>query len=262
MGEVLGREVPRAQALDPAWEPAIRARLDALGARCDADAPGKLARYHALLAGWNQKLNLVGDADFGLSLDRHYVDSLAPLALPGLFPAGASLVDVGSGAGFPGLALAVARPDLRVTLVDALGKRVDFLNAAARELGLHNVRVLPARAEDAGRDPALRERFDLAAARAVAALPVLCELLLPLARVGGRMIAYKGPAAGDELEAGARAAALLGGGAPEALPVPMPSQPEWRHILVVCPKLQKTVRQYPRKAGTPAKDPLGALDKS
>ncbi|MDO4350492.1 MAG: 16S rRNA (guanine(527)-N(7))-methyltransferase RsmG [Eubacteriales bacterium] len=262
MGEVLGREVPGAEAVtERVWSAQMQARIEGLGICCDGRTPGRIARYHTLLCGWNARMNLTGDTDFAVAADRLYADSLAPLRLEGLFPQGASLIDVGSGAGFPGLPLAIARPDLQVTLLDALGKRVNFLAAVVEDLGLENVRLVHARAEDGGRDPAHRERYDVAVARAVAPLPVLCELLLPFVRVGGHMGCYKGPAAGAELEAGARAAKLLGGGAISALPVDIPSQPEWRHCVLLCQKEQKTVRQYPRKAGTPGREPLGGFVK-
>ena len=262
MGEVLGREVPGVEAVtERAWGAQMEALIERLGIVCDKRAPGRLARYHALLCDWNTRMNLTGDTDFAVAQDRLYADSLAPLGLEGAFPQGASLIDVGSGAGFPGLPLAIARPDLRITLLDSLGKRVNFLAAVADELGLENVRLVHARAEDAGRNPAHRERYDVAVARAVAPLPVLCELLMPFVRIGGHMACYKGPAAADELEAGARAARLLGGGAVSALPVDIPSQPEWRHCVLLCRKEQKTVRQYPRKAGTPGREPLGGFAK-
>ncbi len=239
-------------------EALFKARLAALGAPCDARAAERLAAYHGMLAEWNERVNLTADAELDAMLDRHYLDSLAPLAVAGLFPKNARLIDVGSGAGFPGLPLAVARPDLDVLLLDSLAKRVAFLDAVIDTLGLTNVRTLHARAEDAARDPALRGRFDVAAARAVAAAPVLMELLLPFARVGGKAVCYKGPSAGEEIAAGTRAAALLGGGALTALQVAVPGQPDWRHCVLTSVKLRETPKAYPRKAGTPAKAPLGA----
>ena len=177
MGEILGREIPGAEAVNlDAWEAELARRLDGLGA--DAAAPARLARYHRLLCEWNARMNLTGDTDFAVALYRHYLDSLAPLRLEGLFAHGARVIDVGSGAGFPGLPLAIARPDLRVTLLDALQKRISFLSAVVEELGLTHVRLLHVRAEDGARNPEHRERYDLAVARAVAPLPVLCELLL------------------------------------------------------------------------------------
>ena len=261
MGEVLGHQVSGPAAVTGAdWAQRLRARMDGLAICYDEKAPERLARYHAMLAEWNGKMNLTGDTDFETSLDRHYADSLAPLGIDGLFTRGITLIDVGSGAGFPGLPLAIARPDLRVTLLDSLKKRLTFLSAVVEALGLANVRLVHARAEDGGRDASHRERYDVAVARAVAPLPVLCELLLPFVRVGGRMVCYKGPAAEDELLAGGKAARLLGGGGLESISVVLPAQPDWRHCVLVAKKNQETVRQYPRKAGMPCRMPLGGFD--
>ncbi|MEG2603920.1 MAG: 16S rRNA (guanine(527)-N(7))-methyltransferase RsmG [Clostridia bacterium] len=261
MGEILGHQVFGAAAVigeERAQE--LRGRMDGLGIAYDCAAPERLAAYHALLEDWNERVNLTGDASFALALDRHYVDSIAPLALEGLFPERASLIDVGSGAGFPGLPLAIVRPDLQVTLLDSLNKRLAFLAAVVDALGLRNVRLVHARAEDGGRAAPHREQYDIAVARAVAPLPVLCELLLPFVRPGGSMLCYKGPAAAEEMAAGRRAALLLGGDAPRALPVRIPAQPDWRHCVLASQKIQRTARQYPRKAGTPSREPLGSFD--
>lgn len=243
-------------------EQRLRDELSRLNLSLDERTPARLAAYHALLADWNTRMNLTGDTDFETSISRHYLDCLAPLEVEGAFPQGASLIDVGSGAGFPGLPLAIARPDLQVLLLDSLMKRVQFLSAVVEELKLTNVRIRHARAEDAGREPILREQFDRAVARAVAPLPVLCELLLPFVKVGGQMLCYKGPAAQEELAAAQKASHLLGGGDIQVSPVAIPTQPDWQHTLVLCPKTQKTVRQYPRKAGTPARQPLGGFARS
>lgn len=243
-------------------ELAIRERLCVTLSTFDEAAPLRLAIYHDMLVDWSTRMNLTGNADFEIVLDRHYMDSLAPLQVKELFKEGATLVDVGSGAGFPGLPLAIVRPDLHVTLLDSLGKRIGFLDAVRKELGLKNVSVLHARAEEAAHSEALREAFDVAVARAVAPLAVLCELLLPFVRVDGKMICYKGPAARQELEAGDRAAAILGGGELKLIPILLPSQGDWQHTVVVSEKKQKTVRQYPRKPGIPGRIPLGISDKS
>lgn len=240
----------------------LQALLEELGVIYDAEAPARLNRYHEMLCDWNTRMNLTGDTDFEVALTRHYADSLAPLRLDGLFQKEAAIVDVGSGAGFPGLPLAIVRPDLRVTLLDSLGKRVAFLDAVVKELGLGNAWTVRMRAEDAGQDARYRERYDMAVARAVAALPVLCELLLPLVKPGGTMACYKGPAAGEEQEAGNRAAALLGGGRLRMLPVTLADRPDWQHTLCVSQKKEKTLRQYPRKAGTPGRLPLGGFGKT
>lgn len=252
MGEILGNQISEAAAVKRMEEAVAQLRIS-----CDGRTAQRMVRYHQLLADWNTRMNLTGDTDFETSIDRHYTDSLAPLREAALFPAGASLIDVGSGAGFPGLPLAIARPDLQVTLLDSLMKRIAFLQAVVDDLQLPNVQLVHSRAEDGGKAPEWRERYDIAVARAVAPLPVLCELLLPFVRVGGRMICYKGPSAAEELEAGAKAARMLGGGPMERIAVPLPAQPEWQHCLLTCEKKVKTVRQYPRKAGTPSRSPLG-----
>lgn len=258
MGEVLGRAVSGTEAVSrEQWPERLKNGLDALNIRYAPATPERLARYHQLLTEWNQVMNLTGDTDFETSLGRHYLDSLAPLGIEGLFPESASLIDVGTGAGFPGLPLAIARPDLDVVLMDSLQKRLNFLDAVVKELGLSNVRLCHARAEDGGRDPRWREQFDLAVARGVAALPVLAELLLPFVKVGGKAVCYKGPAASEEWDAGQRAARLLGGGKLERTPIVLPGQEDWEHCVIALPKKEKTVRQYPRKAGTPGREPLG-----
>lgn len=235
----------------------FQSRLDGLGVAVDASAAERLAYYQELLVEWNERMNLTGDASIEVALDRHYIDSLAPLAIDGLYPKGARLIDVGTGAGFPGLPLAIVRPDLNVLLLDSLQKRLTFLDTVVAELGLTNVRTAHARAEDAGQNPLYREHFDVAVARAVAAAPVLMELLLPFVRIGGKALCYKGPSAEEELRAGRRAARLMGGSAIRTLPVTVPTQPEWQHCVLVSDKLQVTPRLYPRKAGMPTKVPLG-----
>ena len=241
----------------PEQEQAVTRRMEALFPAWEELFSRQLVTYYEMLADWNTRMNLTGDADFDITLGRHFEDSLAPLPISGLFPAGAALIDVGSGAGFPGLPIAIARPDMKVTLLDSLAKRVGFLKAVSQELGLANVECIHARAEEGARSPVLRENFDIAVARAVAPIAVLCELLLPFVRIGGSMICYKGPAAAQELLAGARAAALLGGGGLTVHDVTVPSHPDWEHRVVVSQKQEKTARQYPRKPGTPARSPLG-----
>ena len=213
--------------------------------------------YAGLLLEWNARINLTRIVDAEGIAALHFLDSVMPLTIEGLIPEGARVIDVGSGAGFPGIALKIIRPDIQLTLNDALQKRLNFLDAVVKELGLSNVRLCHARAEDGGRDPRWREQFDLAVARGVAALPVLAELLLPFVKVGGKAVCYKGPAASEEWDAGQRAARLLGGGKLERMPIVLPGQEDWEHCVIALPKKEKTVRHYPRKAGTPGREPLG-----
>ena len=226
--------------------------LQNAGIALDEKACGQMEAYHALLLDWNARMDLTNVPEEEMAI-RHYGDSLLPLAHAEWFPQGASLIDVGSGAGFPGLPLAIARPDLHVTLLDAQRKRCDFLNAVVEKLVLSNVTVLHARAEDAARTD-LRESFDIAAARAVAPLNVLCEYLLPFVGLNGRALCWKGPAVMEELQSGEKAAHILGAKAEPLARLPIAGR---EHYVQPFLKLKKTLRQYPRKSGTPAKDPLG-----
>lgn len=235
----------------------LAARLTECGIPFEPTLPEKLLRYHVLLMDWNTRMDLTAVTDETEMMDRHYVDSLMPLRVPGLVPENGRMIDVGTGAGFPGLPLALACPNLQVTLMDAQQKRLTFLQAVLDDLSITNVTLLHRRAEDAARDAALREQFDLATARAVAPLAVLAEYLLPFVRTGGKALCWKGPGLMDELPQGRKAAFLLGGQAGEPLPCPFPGR-EWQHQLLSIQKTGKTARQYPRKAGTPSKQPLGA----
>jgi 16S rRNA (guanine527-N7)-methyltransferase len=161
---------------------------------------------------------------------------------------------VGSGAGFPGIPLAIMLPDTRFTLVDALGKRVDFLSAVIDRLGL-NAEALHLRAEDAARRDDLREGFDLAVARAVAPMNVLCEYLLPLVRVGGAMLALKGPGLDEELAQAENALRLLGGALEGVQPLAIPGR-DWNHRAAWIKKTAPTPEKYPRRAGAVEKRPL------
>lgn len=232
----------------------LQAGLERLGVAADGVALDRLARYHALLTEWNARIDLTAVLDPEEMVDRHYLDSAAPLALD-LIPQGARVIDVGTGAGLPGIPLCILRPDLRVTLLDAQRKRVTFLQAAIEALDLP-AQAVHMRAEDAARDEARREAYDVAVSRAVAATPTLLELTLPFVRVGGRAIAWKGPGLQAELEQARRAAHLLGGALEGVLDAPVPGR-DWQHVLLVCAKRQKTARQYPRRAGLPGKNPLG-----
>ncbi len=235
----------------------IGARIAALGIDCADGTAEQLLRYQQLVEEWNERINLTGDAGFDAMLDRHFMDSLTPLTVQGLLPGGATLIDVGTGAGLPGIPLAIARPDLQVTLLDSMQKRIKFLHTVVETLKLSNVTILHARAEVAAHRADCREQFSIATARAVAALPVLQELLLPFVSVGGKCVCFKGPAAEDERAAGAAAAKLLGGGTPDMQTVSVPFAPERTHILAVTAKQKPTPKRYPRKEGTPSKHPLG-----
>lgn len=219
------------------------------------ELPEKLEIYFRLLTEWNARMDLVAEAEEEELLDRHMTDSLTVMRTDLIRGAG-SLIDVGTGAGFPGMALALALPGLRVTLLDSQQKRLNFLRETADRTGAENVTLIHARAEDGARDPKLRERFDAACARAVAPLNTLCEYLLPYVRVGGRMLCWKGPALAEEMEAGRRAAFLLGGRPGEPVSAPLADR-DWNHVILPVEKIRKTPGIYPRRAGTPKARPLG-----
>ena len=230
----------------------LRRTLDAVGIRIPEDRLALMGRYRDMLLDWNTRMDLTNVSEQD-TVRRHFLDSLLPLREKELFPQGARIVDVGSGAGFPGLPLAIARADLKLTLLEAQGKRCGFLTAVKEALGLENVEVLQSRAEIAGQDGRYREQFDRAAARAVAPLNLLCEYLLPLVKVGGAAICWKGPGVREEMEDGEAAANLLGGRIERIAEI---GPDDTRHTLAVIRKWEKTVPQYPRKNGIPAKRPL------
>lgn len=236
----------------------ILSRLVACGLPENPLLAERLACYHRLLLDWNTRMDLTAVSGDEEMLDRHYMDSLMALTVPGLLLTEGTLIDVGTGAGFPGLPLAMACPQVQVTLMDALQKRLTFLSAVVEELGLPNVTLVHARAEDGARNPLYREKYDVAVARAVAPLSVLSEYLLPFVKIGGKAICWKGPALAEELLQGRRAAFLLGGKVQEPIPLVMPGRENWQHTLLPVEKVSKTSKTYPRKAGTPTKKPLGA----
>lgn len=239
---------------------AARVELDRL---LQAEAPALLAglpagfgdraeAYVRLLLEANHRQNLTRLVEPEAVARLHLLDALA--ALPLLSGDGPRAIDLGSGGGVPGLVLALARPDLRWVLVEAAQRKARALSGFARALGLGNVEIVAERAESLGRGPA-RDSADWVTARACAPLPVLVEYALPLLRVGGRLLAWKGPIGEDELAAGRRAAALLGGGAPEAREPGLRSLGS--HRFVVVPKTGATPARYPRRPGEPGRRPLG-----
>jgi 16S rRNA (guanine527-N7)-methyltransferase len=212
-------------------------------------------QYSRELIAWNQKVNLTRIIEPDEIAVKHFLDSLsANLALRDL-PPGFALIDIGSGAGFPGLPLKIARPDLRLTLLESTGKKTAFLQHLVGLLNLADVTILTARAEEAGHLPEHREQYDVAIARAVSALPVLAEYTLPLVKVGGRVIAQKGQDPAAEVKEAANALGILGGKLSRILPVVVPGLEAERHLVVI-KKVKSTPRQYPRRPGLPAKKPI------
>lgn len=229
----------------------------ALGLELTGDQLARFRGYRDLLADWNQRVNLTSAAALEDVERVHFLDSLALLpVLDAACPGALSLMDVGAGAGFPGLPMKLARPGLHVVLVEATGKKAEFLRAVVAALALDGVDVVNGRAEDLGRRPDLRERFDVVTARALGPLPATLELTLPFCRVGGAVLL---PRAGDvraEVVAAAGVPALLGGGRLDVHDVRVPGL-RADAAVVVCAKAAHTPDGYPRRSGMPATRPLG-----
>lgn len=222
------------------------------GILLDAQMLARFEEYAQFLCAYNEKVNLTAITEPEEIAAKHFLDSLLLLAaLP--VPKGARMADVGSGAGFPGVPLKIARPDLSLTLIDSLKKRILFLQQLSGRLEMP-FEALHLRAEEAGRQKGLRGQFDIAAARAVASLPVLCEYCLPLLKIGGVFAALKSRGVEEELRAAERALSLLGG---EMLPLRRFSLPggEERAIVLI-KKISQTPTQYPRPSAKMAKSPL------
>lgn len=212
------------------------------------------AWYAAELLAWNERINLTAITDPTAIESKHFADSLSCLLALKPRP-GDRVVDIGTGAGFPGLPLKIVLPRLQMTLVEATGKKAEFCQHIVDGLGLEGVTVVHARAEEVGQMPVHRQAYDWAVARAVAGLPVLAEYLMPLVRLGGKAIAQKGETGPAEAHAAEGALRLLGGRVQQLIPVELPRIPETRY-LVVMEKTAATPPEYPRRAGQPARRPL------
>jgi len=206
------------------------------------------------LLAWSEKFNLTAIRDIEGIRTKHFLDSFSCILAWKEIPP-KRLIDVGTGAGFPGIPLKILYPSMELTLVESVGKKTSFCRHMVEILKLQSVEVITGRAEEVGQRPAQRESYDWAVARAVANLPVLAEYLLPLVRVGGRMIAQKGHSAPAEAHNAEKAFRLLGGQLRSLLPVTLPGVAEERYLVVV-DKIAATPLQFPRKPGFPAKSPL------
>ncbi|GAP05499.1 16S rRNA m(7)G-527 methyltransferase [Anaerolinea thermolimosa] len=213
-----------------------------------------LKRYEEELLEWNTRMNLTAIRDVAGIRIKHFLDSFTcSLAWRDRPPE--SLIDIGTGAGFPGIPLKILYPTMRLTLVDSIGKKVEFCRHIVETLGLENVEVIQARAEELGQNRVYREHFEWAVARAVAQMNVLAEYLLPLVRVGGAALAQKGESAPAEAHASENAIRLLGGRLRQLVPVTLPGVAEERFLIII-DKIAATPQNYPRRVGVPARNPL------
>ena len=237
-----------------AFEEILAARAAEVGIPLTAEQIGQFSVYHEMLLDWNTRMNLTALTAPEDVAVKHIIDSLTAYDAT-LFDGARTLIDVGTGAGLPGIPLAVYAPHLTVTLLDSLNKRVRFLTEVTAAMGLQNVRCIHARAEEAARTAEHRAAYDIAVSRAVARLPVLLEYTLPFVRVGGTLLALKGRAYAEEQKEARRAAEVLGGGRITARPVHLPGLDDVRAILTVT-KERQTPAAYPRGGGAPTRRPL------
>lgn len=212
----------------------------------------KFYKYMELLIEWNNKMNLTAITEPNDIILKHFIDSIT---IEKNIKNGAKLLDVGTGAGFPGIPLSIIRNDLKITLMDSLNKRINFLDEVIKENNLNNVDTIHSRAEELGRNKDYREQFDVVTSRAVAALDVLLEYMLPFVKVGGYCICMKGSNIEEEVENSKKALAVLNGKIEDIIKFELPESDYGRNIIVI-KKTANTPGKYPRKPGTPAKEPL------
>ncbi|RUS48787.1 16S rRNA (guanine(527)-N(7))-methyltransferase RsmG [Cohnella sp. AR92] len=212
-------------------------------------------QYYRLLVEWNEKMNLTGITERDAVYEKHFYDSLTVALAADLSIAGTSIADIGSGAGFPSIPLKIAFPELKVTIIDSLAKRIRFLEEVVARLGLANVACVHGRAEDIARLPEHRDQYDVVTARAVARLAGLNELCLPFAKTGGVFISMKGSDIQEELEESRFSLGKLGAKLAEVKRLELPIEKSERHLIMMT-KISATAKAYPRKAGVPLKSPL------
>lgn len=214
----------------------------------------KFEKYREILVEYNKVMNLTGITEQREVYIKHFLDSVA-IFNNGYIEDEMSVIDVGTGAGFPGLPFKIVNPSIQLTLLDSLNKRIKFLKEVGDSIGFDDIEYVHGRAEDFGKNKEFREKFDIATARAVANLPVLLELCVPYVKLGGYFICLKGPNVENELEKSENAMKLLGVELVESIDAELPDE-ELNHKILVFEKTAKTPKRFPRKAGTPAKEPL------
>lgn len=219
----------------------------------DSDIEAKLSTYSDFLVEYNRNVNLTAITNSKEIIVKHFIDSILPLNMVD-FPHGASLIDVGTGAGFPSLPMRIYRSDLKITMLDSLRKRLDFLEQLCERISVDDVEFIHSRAEDGGKNEELREKFDIATARAVANLRELSEYCLPYVKVGGIFIALKARDIDSEVAAARNAISILGGEIDRIIPYKLPTEEE--RTIVIIKKISQTPTRYPRSSARISKKPL------
>jgi 16S rRNA (guanine527-N7)-methyltransferase len=228
--------------------------LQSLGVSLTMQQIEQFLTYYEMLVEWNEFMNLTAITEYEDVMRKHFVDSLTLIKAYDV-DREVYVIDVGTGAGFPGLALKIAFPGLKVTLLDSLNKRIQFLDAVIEKLGLTDVVTVHGRAEDFAKPDKLREQFDLCVSRAVANLSTLSEYCLPFVKVGGQFISYKSEKISEEMEAAGKAISTLGGKVAGQVEFQLPDSDIYRNLFVI-EKVKETPKKYPRKAGLPGKEPI------
>ena len=229
-------------------------KLDALGIKLSLQQYKQFDDFYELLVEWNKVMNLTGITDYEEVNEKHFVDSLSIVKAIDINKV-ETVIDIGTGAGFPGIPLKIAFPHLKVVLLDSLNKRINFLNTVIDTLGLENIQTIHGRAEDFAKKDDYREQFDLCVSRAVANLATLSEYCIPYISVGGMFIPYKSGEIDGELSISKNAIRLLGGKIEETIKFQLPNTDLGRAFVKI-KKQEKTAKKYPRKAGLPTKEPL------
>ena len=227
-------------------------KASTMGVRFSVEQMDKFYKYMNLLIDWNEKINLTAIIEPNEIILKHFIDSITILKD---IKDGSTVVDVGTGAGFPGIPLSIMNPALKITLVDSLNKRLIFLQEVINELDLKNVELVHARAEEFGRNKKYREKFDVSTSRAVANMATLSEYLIPFVKVNGMVVAMKGSDVKQEIDESKRAINVLGGKIFGVEEFNLPDTDIRRNVILI-EKEKHTLAKYPRKAGTPSKEPL------
>ncbi|MFL0250105.1 16S rRNA (guanine(527)-N(7))-methyltransferase RsmG [Clostridium neuense] len=232
----------------------IKMECENIGLQINEEKYSKFVKYKDLMKEWNEKVNLTAITDDREIIIKHFVDSIKAFEFKELNNS-VKIIDVGTGAGLPGIPIKIINDSAEVLLLDSLQKRINFLNEVITQLNLNGIKTIHGRAEDLGADLNYREKFDIAISRAVANMAVLTEFCLPFVKKNGYFIALKGPAVQEELSEAKKAISLLGGKIEDVIQVNFKDS-DLKHNLVIVKKIKPTPKQYPRKAGTVSKKPI------